>query len=73
MPGIWARLWPGKSHGLFAHSQNIYAPLTPCKPEGQMATRQRRERNPLWDSGALGLGSLGKEACRLTGSGSLTC
>lgn len=33
-----------------------------------MATGQKRERNPLWGSEALGLRSLGKEAGRLTGS-----
>lgn len=34
--------------------KNLYAPLTPCEPEGQMATRQERETNTLWNSGAWG-------------------
>lgn len=42
--------------------KNIHAPLTPYMPEGQIATRQERERNPLrrWvlglrkDAGKLG-------------------
>lgn len=44
--------------------KNIYAPLTPCKPEGQMATRQRERRGTLSGTPGLWGRSLGKDAGR---------
>lgn len=44
--------------------KNLYAPLTPCKPEGQMATRQERERNTL-ELWGLGLKRWRKDAAGL--------